>query len=190
MNFNNLTIILFLGAVLSFTACKKDDDNVANPHNPNENELITTVQVLLTDVANPADQIKVTFRQMPGHRTSLSPFVEPMKLKANTTYSAEIFLLDETKTPADTLSEEVRKEGNEHQFFFKVQDANLTVLYDDADDNGVPIGLNNIFKTGEASTGNLNIKLMHQGEEKPKSGNGNELLGSTDVDVNFIVEIE
>jgi len=190
MNFNNLTILLFLGIVLSFTACKKDDDNVANPQNPNENEMITTVQVLLTNTANPADQVKVTYRQIQGLRTSLSPFVETMKLKANTTYSAEIFLLDESKTPADTISNEVREEGDAHQLFFKVQDANLTVSYDDEDENGVPIGLNNIFKTGEPSTGRLDITLKHQGEEKPKSGNGNELLGSTDVDVKFILEIE
>ncbi|MBO9701437.1 MAG: hypothetical protein J7604_14605 [Sporocytophaga sp.] len=190
MNFNNLSILFFLSIALSLTACKKDDGNVANPENPNENEMITTVQVLLTNTANSTDQTKVTFRQMQGLRTSLSPFVETMRLKANTTYSAEIFLLDESKTPADTISNEVREEGDEHQFFFKVENANLTVSYDDADKNGVPIGLKNIVKTGEPSIGSLEVILKHQGEEKPKSGNGNELLGSTDVDVNFTVEIE
>ncbi|WP_037574464.1 hypothetical protein [Sporocytophaga myxococcoides] len=190
MNFNNLIILLFLSTVLSFTACKKDDDNVANPENPNENEMITTVQVMLINTADPADQIKVTYRQIQGLRNSLSPFVESMKLKANTTYSAEILLLDESKTPADTISNEVREEGDAHQFFYKVQDANLTVSYDDADENGVPIGLKSIVKTGEPSTGSLEVILKHQGEEKPKSGNGNELLGSTDVEVTFTVEIE
>lgn len=190
MNFNNLIILFFLSIVLSFTACKKDDDNVANPENPNENEMITTVQVQLTNTVNPADKIKFTYRDIQLLKTSLSPFVETMKLKANTTYSAEIYLLDESKTITDTLSNEVREEGDEHQFFFKVKDANLTVSYDDADENGVPLGLNNIFKTGEPSTGSLEVVLKHQGEDKPKSGNGNELLGSTDVDVKFTVEIE
>jgi hypothetical protein len=190
MNVKNLILLFALGIGITLSSCNKDDDDVANPENPNDNELITTVQIVLTDTANSSDQIKVSFSQMPAQRIAVTPYVETMQLKANSVYYAEVLLLDETKNPVDTISNEVREEGNEHQLFYKVEYADLTIDYNDADDNGVPIGLNTLFKTGETSTGVLRITLKHQGDEKPKSGSGNELLGSTDVDVAFNVEIE
>ncbi len=51
----NKILLLSLVLGLSLTACKKDDDDVTQPSNTNDEELITTMQLIFTNSENPAE---------------------------------------------------------------------------------------------------------------------------------------
>jgi hypothetical protein len=61
-------------------------------------------------------------------------------LLVNTTYSGAVSFLNESVTPVDDITVEVKEEGAEHQLFFRLR-KQLEPTYADADGNGKPIGL-------------------------------------------------
>lgn len=186
--------LLLAVAGISLPSCKNDDDNVPEPHKHNEAELITTIKLVLTEAGHDHNEVTAVFKDADGDGGLAPTVFDTIRLKSSSTYNAVILLLDESRTPADTISNEVEEEGDEHQFFFSVSGgAEVTVAYADADDNGVPIGLNSVFTTGAATSnkdGKLMVVLKHQGDEKPKTGNGNADIGDTDVEVSFPIIIE
>lgn len=183
------TLILFNPL---FTSCKNDEDDVPSPMNPNENELITSIKCVIKESGNSSKIITAMFKDLDGEGGK-PPTLDTIKLYSGKTYNVELWLLDETKTPVDTISYEIKEEGEGHQFFFSASaGAELTFTYSDMDKNGVPIGLISTWTTGAATTSKnekIRIILKHQGESKPDSGFGNINLGSTDIDVNFPVLI-
>jgi hypothetical protein len=175
----------FMFSVTLFS-CKKNKDDAPSPQNNNEQEQITTLRVIVSEGSTVVDTFSFTDIDGPGGN---APTIENINLTANKSYSARLLLLDESKNPVDTISSEVAEEAEEHQFFYTVSSANLTVTPTDEDANGVPVGLEATFDTGAASTGNLTIVLKHQPELKPTTGDGDSSLGETDVEVTFSVNI-
>ena len=180
-------------SLASLASCKKDDDDVANPVNPNESEVITTVKVIVSPVSSPTTISEFLFRDIDGDGGN-APTIDTIRLNANTDYNVQLLVLDETKNPVDTTSIEIEEEKNAHQFFYtKIGTYNLTTSYLDFDDNGVPLGLNMEFNTTTGftiKTNKLQIVLKHQPALKPTTGNGNESLGETDVEINFPILIQ
>jgi hypothetical protein len=127
----------------------------------------------------------------PDGAGGVAPVIEPITLYANKNYTCTLLLLDETKKPVDTISLEIEEEKEVHQFFFRPSiGANMTFAYLDYDTNGVPVGLQTTLATGTASTGELTVALKHQPGVKPTTGNGNEALGETDVEVVFSITVQ
>jgi len=185
-----LKSIIILFAFSAFLSCrKKDEPKPQNPTDTNEEELITTLKLILTEDGTANESIFI-FKDLDGAGGS-APTIDNIVLSANKTYNGRIVLLDESKTPADSISNEVQEEGDEHQFFFTVTGANITHQYKtgDVDSKGVPIGLEPIFVTGVASTGTLKVVLKHQPDSKPTSGLGDSSKGETDIEVDFNVVI-
>jgi hypothetical protein len=182
--FIQLSMMLFIS--LSMFNCKKDKDDAPSPQNPNEQEQITTLRLIVSEGSTVVDTFSFTDIDGPGGN---APTIENIALRANKNYTATVLLLDQSKNPVDTISNEVAEEDDEHQFFYTVSGANLTVTPTDVDANGVPVGLEASFVTGAASTGNLTVVLKHQPDVKPTSGNGDSTLGETDVEVTFAVNI-
>ncbi len=182
----NLVLVVVVTAVL-FSCKKKDDPKPEKPQDPNEGELVTTVKLILTEQVS-GDVLVFKFVDTDGPGGN-SPVKDNIVLDANKTYSGRIVLLDETKSPVDSISNEVYKERDEHQFFFTVTSANLVVSYTDYDTHGVPVGLLPNLVTGNASTGTLKLVLKHQPSIKPTSGMGDSTKGETDVEVTFNVTL-
>jgi hypothetical protein len=116
---------LFPGTILLlliFGACNKSAQTVT-PALPG-NEFLTTVQLQLTNTADPTDVQLCSSTQM-------SPFTHTyqvdsiytsgafLRLRANSTYTGQVIILDETKTPFDTVSTEILARENYHLFFFE-----------------------------------------------------------------------
>ena len=104
---NIFTVLTFSGLLsltLFQTSCKKD---TIQPPNPNVEELITTFKITLTDSAGVNPTVTAMYRDLDGDGGVGPSIFDSIKLKPNTTYNASILLLDETKTPADTISNEV-----------------------------------------------------------------------------------
>ena len=123
-------------------------------------------------------------------------------LAANKTYFMEVILLDVTKSPADTISKEVKAEGKDHMIFFNSSDptgtpfstvlsgSNIKVTYNDLD-AGTPtrgIGLNTRVRTYASTSPAKNpftVTLKHQ----PGTKNGTFAPGESDVEINFKVVV-
>lgn len=172
-HFNALTWMLLLG-IVTLSGCKKDD-----PEPDDENELITTVELVFKKSGSP-DKV-FTWSELSG---TIS--VDTIQLEDGEIYELEARFLDESKTPVEDITEEVAEEDEDHQvFYFSNPGPLLTLTYQDADANALPVGLNMRVVTGDSGSGTLRVVLKHAPGEK----DGNFSTGSTDVDITFPVAL-
>jgi len=192
-NFMPTKTIALLIFICVLSACKKNSKDVAQPINPNDQELITTLTLVVSSPSTPNNIHYFSYRDLDGDGGN-PPKIDTIRLLENTTYNVQLLVLDETKSPTDTTSKEIFKKKDMHQFFFsKGGPYDLTTTYLDSDDNGVPVGLKISINTGSAFTIKTNkykVVLKHQPGLKPTSGMGDVYLGETDVEVNFPIRIQ
>ncbi|MCU0359138.1 MAG: hypothetical protein MUF75_00240 [Bacteroidia bacterium] len=194
-------------------SCKKDEKT--NPPSPappppaNEEELITTFKLYLSDgndttvymFKDPDGEGGIPAFYGPGTTTASTQSDSVIVLKPNTSYTATLLFLDESKTVTDTISHEIEEEADEHMVFFNqsnpsalpnasvtISGTNLGITYLDNDGSTppLPLGLISQWQTGNV-TGKapLTIALKHQ----PGSKNGTYAPGDTDISVLFKVLI-
>lgn len=178
-------IALLLITVSMFWSCEKNDPEIQN-----EEELITTLSYTLTAPDN--SKIVLSFKDLDGDGGN-APVITSGVLKANTAYTGVLTLLNESVSPADDITKEVLEEADEHQLFFTLTQANMTVTYDDTDKNGNPLGLKTKVTTRAASSGKLKITLKHEPNKTAmgvKDGNIANAGGETDIEVEFNVQIQ
>jgi hypothetical protein len=184
---NTKLLLIALMAILSIqTACKKDDDDPQNPPDPNDSELITSVELLFEDSAAVAPDFVAKFRDTDGDGGNSPIQFDTIVMEANKTYFVSILLLDESGTPVDTISNEVLEEADDHMFFFSHLGTDATTTYEDLDSNGLPLGLETKWRTGVVSTGKSKVTLKHQ----PGVKNGTITPGETDIEVDFYSRIQ
>jgi len=163
--------------------------NPETPNDPNEQEVITSLKITAMEGSN-----TYTFAYSdPDGSGGNIPSIDTIFLNASTSYAISLDLLDETKTPVDTVTTEIVAEAVDHQFFFMVSGANLTNTYSDLDVNGHPIGLQDVWTTGFVSSGTIMITLRHQPNKSApnvSSGNISAAGGETDVEVTFPIIIQ
>lgn len=174
-----------LCVLLLIAGCSKDEQNVTPT---DDNEAITTATLTLTNKASPTESVTATVENL---NTTADFSKAALNLKANTTYTGAITLLDKTKTPTLDATQEIREKLNEHLFVYTPTPANLlTITLTDKDTNPAPgpypVGLTIELKTGAAGTGKLNVVLRHQ----PGSKNGTATPGTSDLDTNFTVVVQ
>lgn len=152
---------------------------------PNEEEIITTIAVTFEDQSG--IDTPVTFRFFDGDGAGGNPpsVFDTIRLQQSSIYNAHILLLNETLTPPDTISNEVRNEGVDHLFCFSYAGISLDIQRTDSDGT-FEIGLESTWTTTTSGSGNVTITLRHQ----PGIKNGNCDLGDTDVEVSFPIVIE
>lgn len=178
-----------LGCMLLLTAlllsCKKDEPGASGPP-ANEEELITTVRLYFHSVGG-TEQKHWTYRDIDGPGGN-APVIEADTLSADSLYHVEIDVLDESASPADTITLEIEGEGDAHQFFFQPTGVNITVAYDDADANGRPIGLRTLWTVGSAAAGSMLITLRHEPDKTApgvSAGDISNAGGETDIATEF-----
>lgn len=188
-----LALALLLAASLAFPACKDDDDPKPQPP-ANEGEVITTLRYTLTPVGGGAART-AQFRDLDGDGGTAPVLTYDggaarLLLDKTKTYTGAVLLLDETKSPVDTISNEVLEEADEHLFVYKLSAPTpadlLTITRTDRDANMLPLGLETtVAPRATPGTGTLQIILKHQ----PGVKDGTEAPGDTDIDVSFGVEV-
>jgi hypothetical protein len=184
----NLVIFSLLAVVIGLSSCKKDEDDVVIP---NEEEVITTLKYTL--VPNGGGQtVELSFQDLDGDGGN-APVITGGVLEANTTYTGTLTLLNEQESPAESITEEIQEEDEDHQFFFQTNITGLTVAYTDQDADGNPLGLQSTITTTNAGNGTLTVTLRH---EPNKSANGvasgdiTNAGGETDIEVAFNVTVQ
>jgi hypothetical protein len=176
-----LIALLFISS-LTITSCSDEDDH---DHDGEEEELITTVTYKLTNGTN---VVTLKWQDLDGEGGQDPTFEVSGPLAANTTYTGEIELLNETESPAEDITEEVKAEGDEHEFFYTASISGLSIEKTDTDGNANPIGIETSLTTGNAGSGTLTIILKHE-PTKPNDGTSNSAGGSTDVEVTFNITV-
>ena len=184
-NFRDLIFLLITGAAIG--SCQKPPANVTPPLS---NEFITTTILNLQNTAIPGDKPTIKYYLNPNN-PSAAPVITPdtMVLMKNSTYTCNIVILDETKTPVDTVSNVIKQRENIHLFvFFPSTNLMLTDSITDRDTNipPLPFGLQSQIKTAATSSGSLRVVLRHQ----PNVKNGTYAPGSTDLDITYPVKIK
>ena len=182
----NFPVILLIGFLLLATACDKDD-----PEIPIEPEIITTVTYTLTPTSG-GSSIILKFVDLDGDGGS-APVITGGTLNANETYTGNLDLRNESLSPVESVTEEIKEEDDEHQFFFESTISDLLVSYNDQDENGNPVGLNSTLTTGDAATGSLTIILRHEPDKLASGVSGGDITnagGETDIEVTFPLDVQ
>jgi hypothetical protein len=215
------TMVTIVGmAVLAFAACKDKDKNSTPPASTtggsttgqgNPGEVITHVELTLSSVTGTSTS-SYTYKYIdpdgdggqPASFGGVNQSDSVITLMANKTYSATIMLFDRSKTPIDTISNEVQEEGDEHMFFFNqsnpvavsnVWSVTLTpsstkITYADSDGATTPrpIGLESVWQTFNANPTKYPVKisLRHQ----PGAKDGTFAPGDTDVEAPFKFKVQ
>ena len=199
-----LLAFLCTGA-LFFTSCSSDDDN---PDPVNEEELITKVAITLQ--AENAETVTMEYSGESGlghdhdhedegaeddHDHEGLEGIVSGPLKPNTTYTGSIVLWNESVSPAENVTDEIKEEADEHQFFYQAiggLEIDTDYLDKESDylstDSDNPVGLQFTLTTGAAGHGDLRVVLRHQ-PKKPNTGL-DDAGGETDMDISFHVHIE
>ncbi|MGB3619277.1 MAG: hypothetical protein WBA12_14250 [Catalinimonas sp.] len=171
------TLFLLAGFGL-LTACNDDD-----PDPVNEEEVITTVEMVFTEVGNTANTFSIFFKDPDGDGGNAPTQQDSIILAPNTTYNVSIKLLDESDpNDVEDITKEIEEEDDEHFFCFDPS-ANLNVTVNRTDTDGTyEVGLVSDWVTGDASVGSLTMTLRHQpmGAKDGTCG-----PGDTDVTVTF-----
>ena len=196
-------IFLFASAFLGvfITSCSDDDDSTA----VSQEEVITTMTITLTDGDGGEVSLKVLDEDGDDGPSDPVPTVSG-SLKASTTYTGSIELLNETENPAEDVTEEIKEEAAEHQFFYITDDLGITTAYTDQEctynetidcaDNveSNPVGLTFTLTTTEM-TGDamITFTLRHKpnkGADGVSEGDITNAGGDTDIDYEFTVSVE
>lgn len=179
--------ILFIN-VLLFTSCSDDDI----PEVVNEEEVITTLTATLTPVGT-GSAVTLQIRDLDGDGPGM-PVITGGTLEANTFYNANLVLLNETESPAESINVEIEAEDDEHQFFYQVSNNLATFDYSDADGNGNPIGLSFTVTTSSTTgTGSLTITLRHEPNKSASGVSDGDITnagGETDIEAVFPITVQ
>lgn len=191
----NLLLLLLTTSVLFFSSCESND-----PEDENEGELITDVTLKFTEVdlagSLVGTPIEVVASDPAGLELGNNPTIGTITLGIGKTYLLELELFNRIEN--EDITEEIEEEADEHQFFFLgsafVGTPVLTYVYDDADDDGNPIGLRGFVTVASSPSSNnaqFRLVLRHDlnknfaGANNPNFENFVQAGGETDLDITF-----
>ncbi|MEO9484867.1 MAG: hypothetical protein ABJG47_15515 [Ekhidna sp.] len=202
-----LTGVLLMSAVF-LSSC--GDDDVPAPENPEEE--ITRVTLTFTPSAGGTAVTAVWF-DADGEDGPDEATVEPINLEANTAYTLSLTLENTLATEQEEqdVTAEIKTEDDEHMFFFSFTadvfaspagDGNIgadsrndPMNYEDNDGSN-PLGLETSWTTGDAaSAAAFKVLLKHQppleeGGTPQKSATSTSQTGDTDIDIDFVLNIQ
>ncbi len=176
-----LPVLVAVFFAVALSSCKKEKEGEED----NENELITTVKLSFTYGGEAVKQV-FTWRDLDGEGGN-APVIEDIVLERGKTYFVTLDLLDETKTPADDITAEVREEADAHRVYYTVSgSAGLLIDNLDKDDEGISLGTIAQWTATQSGTGSVRIVLRHYPSGgKEESDPMTSSKSSTDVDVSF-----
>jgi hypothetical protein len=201
--FKNLQLLAILFSVITIIGCSTDDD--VAPEEENEVEVFTDVTLIFTNTADNSDVVRASAQDPDGTGIQELQILDAITLAADTEYTLTYEILN-ALDPSDVenIGDEILEEDNEHQFFFSFTEnvfsdptgnGNIDatadpINYNDADENGNPVGLSSVWTTGgtASSEASFTVRLQHQPDVKTATSGSND--GDTDFELTFALNIE
>ncbi|TYP99148.1 hypothetical protein C7447_102467 [Tenacibaculum adriaticum] len=187
MKSQKILLIAFL-SLITLASCS-DDDN--NPLPVNEEEVITTLEVTLT---NGTTTVTLLSTDLDGDGPNDPVVSVSGNFEKGMTYDGVLKLLNETESPAENITEEVEEEALDHQFFYSTTNSIATFAYSDEDTDGNPIGIEfKMTASADAGNGKVTFTLRHEPNKNAsgvKDGDITNAAGETDIEVTFDVVVE
>ena len=201
--FKNLQLLAILFSVITIIGCSTEDD--VAPEEENEVEVFTDVTLVFTNTADVNDVVTASAQDPDGTGIQELQILDAITLAADTEYTLTYEILN-ALDPSDVenIGDEILEEDNEHQFFFSftenvfsdpIGNGNIDaaadpINYNDADENGNPVGLSSAWTTaGTASSeGSFTVRLQHQPDVKTATSGSND--GDTDFELTFALTIQ
>lgn len=178
-----LTYCALMAVAMLFTQCKDSGDEVTPD---DENELITSVTLHFKE-AGTNTVTSFGYKDADGDGGNAPTRFDSIRLSPNKAYTLTVEFMDESKSPAMDITDEIAEEADEHLIVFtSTPAALLSYTYGDKDGNNHPIGLTGTANTGAAGSGSLKVQLRHQ----PGNKNGTPGPGSDDVNLDFVLEVK
>ncbi len=186
-----INLILFLNAMilLNIAACDPKEPEIEN-----EEELITTVKYKLTPQGGGAS-VELTFVDKDGQGGN-APIIAGGIISKGVTYDGELTLLNESGTKAESITDEVVEESDDHQVFYtassELKDA-ISVTYKDKDKSGNPLGVKTGLVTKSNAKGSIKITLRHLPNKKGSGVTAGDITnagGETDIEVSIPLEVK
>jgi hypothetical protein len=201
--FKNLQLLAILFSVITVIGCSTEDDIA--PEEENEVEVFTDVTLIFTNTADNSDVVRASAQDPDGTGIQELQILDAITLAADTEYTLTYEILNALDpTDIENIGNEILEEDNEHQFFFSFTEnvfANPTgngnidaaadpINYNDADENGNPVGLSSAWTTSStASSGaSFTVRLQHQPDVKTATSGSND--GDTDFALTFALNIQ
>ena len=201
--FKNLQLLAILFSVITIIGCNTEDDIA--PEEENEVEVFTDVTLIFTNTADNSDVVRASAQDPDGTGIQELQILDAITLAADTEYTLTYEILNALDpTDIENIGNEILEEDNEHQFFFSFTEnvfANPTgngnidtaadpINYNDADENGNPVGLSSAWTTSStASSGaSFTVRLQHQPDVKTATSGSND--GDTDFALTFALNIQ
>lgn len=177
------SIFLILSA-LFFNACKKIDDP-----KPVEQELITTVKLVLIDnfLTN-----EYYYKVSNGFGGNGTVEFDTISIEPNKSYIASVYILNESVTPVEDVTEEIIDENLDHLLVWEYTPETggvLTFTNGNKDDNQMPLNLTGELNTAAAGVGELTITLKHLPTNK-NATQADAAGGNTDAQAVFPVRVQ
>lgn len=208
--FRKLSMIAILFSGLVFTACSDDDDDDTKPVTPappveNEEEVITDVKLIFTNIADTLDKVEARAQDPDGEGVLELQILDTIRLDLSKTYQLSYEIFNNLETPGEDIREEISEEDLEHQLFYgftnnafssPAGDGNIdaiaanAVTYNDLDSNNNPVGLLTTWVTPTTPTSKGYFRVMLQHQPDLKTSTSDATVGDTDFDLQFVLEID
>jgi hypothetical protein len=183
--------------ILATFSCKKEKD-ATDPAQHLAQEQITTVILKGIDLNHPSDpafSFSCKWEDLDGAGGN-TPKTDTLSLDTGKTYRINVVLLDKTKTPWDTISQEVEERKNVHQFFYTPSTDlknKMKIVIQDYDNNTPPLPVGLVWDVTTVTdssylvplSGFLNMVLSHYDGIPKSSARSPE----SDIDINFPVKL-
>ena len=188
----NLKILaIALVSIFTFSSCSDDD----KPEPVVENEVITTVTAVYTPVGG-GTAITLESKDLDGDGPNAPLISVSGNFVQGKTYTGVVTFLNETVSPAEDITEEIKELGLEHQIFYQktgtLNGFSYSTNADNFDANGKPVGLQTVFTTTTAATGTLKIILIHLPNKSAAGVSDGDITnagGGTDAEAIFNITV-
>lgn len=177
--------ILPLAMIAMFASCEDDENNVEDPHDDHEEELITTVRLIFTPTVVAAQPDTFEFVDTDGPGGNDPTVFDTISLNANEVYNVETEFWNEAEATPENITIEVSEEDDEHIVCFTPSKSNIVITRTDSDGN-YEVGLESSWVTTTATSGDVTVSLKHQPDVK----DGTCGPGESDVEVEFPFKIK
>lgn len=191
---NKLYLLALALVAFTFSSCDSED-----PVPENDGELITDVTLIFQEIDASGnavgDSFDFTASDAEGIEIGSSPEIETVMLEKGKTYEMSIDVFNSVE--GEDITEEIREESDEHQFYFLGSAFTSSVLtYEYDDEGGIALGLRGIVtvaETPDVNNANMQILLRHALDKNfPGATNPNfeeyaQAGGESDLDITFPV---